>query len=178
MGYCGSALPFLSRVDSRCPPARTESDRHYIFIAYYDDSCVSILWRVCTSLIWYLQLLVVCSWSVPLWISPYRIVSERYSLGHCSVYLLYVIEILFGLHSIHCDVFLFALIVLFLAYSVMQGQIVAGVRFYNSPPKWLMYMNTSAATMLVFMYNNATAIAFILSLIYIMAPHVEFVEQF
>ena len=79
--------------------------------------------------------------------------------------------ILFGLHSIHCDVFLFALIVLFLAYSVMQGQIVAGVRFYNSPPKWLMYMNTSAATMLVFMYNNATAIAFILSLIYIMAPH-------
>lgn len=35
-----------------------------------------------------------------------------------------------------------------------------------------MYMNTSATTMLVFMYNNATAIAFILSLIYIMAPHV------
>ena len=61
---------------------------------------------------------------------------------------------------------------LFLAYSVMQGQILGGVRFYNSPPKRLMYMNTSATTMLAFMYNNATAIAFILSLIYIMAPHV------
>lgn len=60
----------------------------------------------------------------------------------------------------------------------MQGQILAGVRLYNSPPKRLMYMNTSATTMLIFMYNNATAIAFILSLIYIMAPHVGVVDVF
>ncbi|KAK8830059.1 hypothetical protein WA556_000701 [Blastocystis sp. ATCC 50177/Nand II] len=79
--------------------------------------------------------------------------------------------ILFALDEYHLDVIFFAILVIFVAWTCMQGQIVAGVRLFLGEPLWLKYLNTSATTMLVFLFNNVTSTFIILSMITMMAPH-------
>ena len=67
---------FCHEIDFGFSSTSTESDRYHLFIAYYDDCCFSSLWYLCTSLLLYLLLLLVRSWSIPLWISSHRVVSR------------------------------------------------------------------------------------------------------
>ena len=87
-----------------------------------------------------------------------------------------------------------SLIVIFMVAIFMHGESAIGVRlflgqisFYSSfcgnalwglvipspHPTYLHYLNTSAVTMLIYTFNNATAVILILSVISIMAPQVS-----